>query len=214
MNSETRIHVKNTSAHQSPNVPRHKKDTSTRNSNARGKEHDIANCKGRERTTEGKTQITCGKCTAKQENHNDGTRDKGTNRKHTDTDTKQTINRDIDKRQRDNNDRQESERQRQIDRHYVVVRHGLLSNVMLCKSMIWNHMIWYGMAWNISTLPEPWRSTAARASRQRAVVALFAAVRHWRVQHASCRPPEVLSKVTKKKMNTLGGKGLVLLLNG
>ena len=29
----------------------------------------------------------------------------------------------------------------------------------------------------------PWRSTAARASRQRAVVALFAAERHWRVQH-------------------------------
>ena len=31
----------------------------------------------------------------------------------------------------------------------------------------------------------PWRSTAARASRQRAVVALFAAERHWRVQHPS-----------------------------
>ena len=30
-----------------------------------------------------------------------------------------------------------------------------------------------------------WRSTAARASRQRAVVALFAAEGHWRLQHPS-----------------------------
>ena len=74
MNNETRIHVKNTSGLQSPNVPRHKKDTSTRKgtkrnqrTNARGKKHDIASCKGRGGTTRGKAHITYGKCTTKRE---------------------------------------------------------------------------------------------------------------------------------------------------
>ena len=65
-----------------------------------------------------------------------------------------------------------------------------------------------------STRPGPWRSTAARASRQRAVVALFAAVRlPQRVRHSSCRPLEVVSsqQVTQtKEWALLTGNGLVL----
>ena len=51
-------------------------------------------------------------------------------------------------------------------------------------------------------------TTAARASRQRAVVALFAAVRlPWRVRHSSCRPLKVVSTGdTNKGMGTLDRK--------
>ena len=68
----TRIHVKNTSGHQQPNVPRHNKDTSTRNTPTQeGKSTTLQIAIEREEQQGGKAHITHGKCTAKQENHKD-----------------------------------------------------------------------------------------------------------------------------------------------
>ena len=68
----TRIHVKNTSGHQQPNVPRHNKDTSTRNTPTQeGKSTTLQIANEREEQQGGKAHITHGKCTTKQENHKD-----------------------------------------------------------------------------------------------------------------------------------------------
>ena len=96
------------------------------NNQRRGKEHDIANSKGRGGTTRGKHTLHTESAQQNRRTHNDA------NRKRTDTDTKQTVNTDMDKRRRDNNDRPERDRQ-------------TICCCMLLFAIMCNVMLWYAM---------------------------------------------------------------------